>query len=33
MRHARLFSLIIALVAITSFVAHVKWGSFGFHEA
>jgi len=33
MRHARLFSLIIALVAIASFVAHIKWGSFGFHEA
>ena len=33
MRHARLFSLIIVLVAIASFVAHVKWGSFGFHEA
>jgi hypothetical protein len=30
---ARLLTLIIALVAIASFVAHVKWGTFGFHEA
>ena len=33
MKHARLFSLIITLVAIASFVARVKWGTFGFHEA
>jgi hypothetical protein len=32
-KHARLFSLIIALVAIASFVGHVKWGTFGFHGA
>ena len=33
MKHARLFALIVALVAIASFVARVKWGTFGYHEA
>ena len=33
MKHARLFSLIITLTAIASFVAKVKWGTFGFHGA
>jgi hypothetical protein len=32
-KNARLFSLIITLVAIASLVARVKWGTFGFHEA
>jgi hypothetical protein len=32
-KHARLFSLLIALVAIASLVARAKWGTLGFHEA
>jgi hypothetical protein len=32
MRHARLLSLILTLVAIASFVARAKWGTMGFHE-
>jgi hypothetical protein len=30
---ARLLTLMIALVAIASLVAGIKWGTFGFHEA
>jgi hypothetical protein len=32
-KHARLFSLLLTVVAIASLVAKVKWGMFGFHEA
>jgi hypothetical protein len=32
-KFARLFTLIMLLVAIASLVARVKWGTFGFHEA
>jgi hypothetical protein len=32
-KHARLFSLVMTLVAIASFVARAKWGTLGFHEA
>jgi hypothetical protein len=32
-KFARLFTLLLLLVAIASLVASVKWGTFGFHEA
>ena len=33
MKHARLFSLMLALIAIAAFVAKVKWAMpMGFHE-
>jgi hypothetical protein len=33
MKHARLFWLLLTLLAIASFVANAKWGMLGFHEA
>ncbi len=33
MKHARLFSLMLVLIAIAAFVARVKWATpLGFHE-
>jgi hypothetical protein len=32
LKQTRLLTLLLALIAIASFFARVKWGTFGFHE-